>query len=102
AAANGVATGPEADPHLEHTGMRFLARIADGIGETGRREAATRRGPRDEPGHRVDASDLHRSVGRLVDEGATTRGLSLSGLGRPGRRYSQLVTDVPGRADRRR
>ena len=102
AAAHGVATGPEADPHLEHTGMRLLSRIADGIDETGRREAAAGRGPRDEPGNGVDASDLHGSIGRLVDEGAATRSLSFSGLGRPGRRYRQRVTNEPGRADRRR
>jgi hypothetical protein len=72
AATDGVATGPEADSHLEHTGMRFLARIADGIDESGRREAAAGWGPRNEPGDGVDASDLHRSIGRLVDEGATT------------------------------
>src|SRR5207244_13579484 len=75
---------------------------ADGIDEAGRREASAGRGPRDEPGHGVDASDLDRSVGRLMDEGATTRSLSLSGLGRPGRRYRQRVTHEPGRADRRR
>src|SRR5207253_9283471 len=102
ASAYGVATGPQADPHLEHTGMRFLARIADGIDEAGRREAAAGRGPRNEPGHGVDASDLDRSIRRLVDEGATTRSLSLSGFGRPGRRYRQRVTHEPGRADRRR